>query len=258
VEESKKRKKPEIKADEPEDEPVKAKVSEDEPAKKKKKLGKKERQKLKNSQEGQAGGAAKPEVKQEKKSRYTLFVGKIPFDATKEEIDAHFRKYLKEKVIGVRLMYHKGTGESRGIAFVDVEDKEAYTIALKLHHTKIQDKAINVEPTVGGGGNSETRKQKLNEKKQTLNKKRRERVKKEGSKVPKKSKDSDSKGAKDSGAEAAKEPRDKKPEGKDAKGPGGKVAENPTAEGAKKSITKKHLVKKEASSTKPKLKKKEA
>lgn len=45
-------------------------------------------------------------------------------------------------------------------------DARPLQCALKMHHTKVQDRKINVEPTVGGGGTGQNRKDKLKKKKQ--------------------------------------------------------------------------------------------
>ena len=46
-------------------------------------------------------------------------------------------------------------------------------LALRMHHTEIRNRKINVELTVGGGGNSEARIQKLKEKNEKCLKKER-------------------------------------------------------------------------------------
>jgi RNA recognition motif-containing protein len=93
-----------------------------------------------------------------------LFVGQLSFDTTKEEILACFRKHLieteKMKVandaLSVRLLTHAQTGKSKGMAFLEIKDADTddplivYS-CLKLHHTYINGRRINVERTSGGG-----------------------------------------------------------------------------------------------------------
>jgi nucleolar protein 6 len=58
----------------------------------------------------------------------------------------------------------------KGIAFLDLPDSKSYLAALKLHHSLMGGRHINVEPTAGGGGNSSQRKDKIELKKKRLEK----------------------------------------------------------------------------------------
>ena len=53
-----------------------------------------------------------------------------------------------------------------------------------MHHTKLQDRKINVEPTVGGGGKGQSRMKKLQKKRETFAVVRTKRIKKELAKPP--------------------------------------------------------------------------
>jgi nucleolar protein 6 len=112
---------------------------------------------------------------QEKKSRYILYVTNIPYDASKEDIIKHFGA-LKEKLVSIRMLTDKGTGQFRGTCFIDCADKESFAVALKLHHTKLMDRKIVVEPTVGGGGKGENRMQRLTHKRQKFSEVRKKRI----------------------------------------------------------------------------------
>jgi RNA recognition motif-containing protein len=112
---------------------------------------------------------------QEKKSRYILYVTNIPYDASKEDIVKHFGA-LKEKLVSIRMLTDKGTGQFRGTCFIDCADKESFAVALKLHHTKLMDRKIVVEPTVGGGGKGENRMQRLTHKRQKFSEVRKKRM----------------------------------------------------------------------------------
>ena len=63
--------------------------------------------------------------------------------------------------------------------FVDLKDPISLSKAYKLHHSKIMDRQINVEPTVGGGGKGENRRRKMEEKKKEWSKLRKKRITKE-------------------------------------------------------------------------------
>jgi RNA recognition motif-containing protein len=92
-----------------------------------------------------------------------LFIGQLSFDTTKEEILACFRKHLVETekmkvandALSVRLLTHAQTGKSKGMAFLEIRDADQDPLivysCLKLHHTYIKGRRINVERTSGGG-----------------------------------------------------------------------------------------------------------
>ena len=91
---------------------------------------------------------------------HTLFVGQLPFYATQESILEHFESF---GVLGasVRLLTNKKTGKSKGIAFLEVTSDKQVATALRAHHTLLGNRQINVERTVGGGGNGKARREKL-------------------------------------------------------------------------------------------------
>ncbi|KAJ2371144.1 hypothetical protein IW150_004730 [Coemansia sp. RSA 2607] len=101
--------------------------------------------------------------------RFIAFVGNIPFKTTAEEL----KKIMKSaNPVSVRLGTHKDTGKSRGFAFVEFGSSSDLKTALKFHHHRIGEKKINVELTVGGGGKSETRTKKINERREKLDNER--------------------------------------------------------------------------------------
>ena len=55
-------------------------------------------------------------------------------------------------------------------------------VALALHHSTMKNRKINVELTVGGGGNSEARVTKLKEKNEKARTERKELIQKKGKK----------------------------------------------------------------------------
>nr|XP_006824018.1 PREDICTED: uncharacterized RNA-binding protein C365.04c-like isoform X1 [Saccoglossus kowalevskii] len=115
--------------------------------------------------------------KKKKKSKpNVLFIGNLPYNTTKEEIMEHFKK-AGGSVTDVRLITDKNTGQSRGFGYVDFDNFESVRKGLKLHHSRIFGRKINVEMTVPGRGRSENRKGLIREKnkqwKRKLNKKKR-------------------------------------------------------------------------------------
>jgi len=84
----------------------------------------------------------------------TVFVGQLPLRATADDVAKHFEAAGSAKV---RLLTHRKGGGSRGIAFVELESESAVHSALKLHHSVMDGRRINVERTVGGGGKSDRR-----------------------------------------------------------------------------------------------------
>jgi RNA recognition motif-containing protein len=99
-----------------------------------------------------------------KKNPCILFIGQLSFHTTSDGIFHHIQKAIGEKKITsstlkIRLLTQDG--KSKGNAFAEFEDPEDMYEALKLHHTQLDGRRINVERSVGGRKNSETRKEKL-------------------------------------------------------------------------------------------------
>jgi RNA recognition motif-containing protein len=77
---------------------------------------------------------------------YSLHVTQLSYDATDFDVRHHFVS-AGCAVTGVRLVYDRAlnTKTFRGVAFVDVADKESYETALKkLHSSKMLQRKINV------------------------------------------------------------------------------------------------------------------
>jgi len=105
--------------------------------------------------------------------RYILFVGNMPFGAMKEDIEKHF-SCVKPRgdISSVRILTSKKTAKSKGCAFVEFSNSAAYNLALKLHHTSMNGRTINVEATAGGGGKGRNRTQKIKVKNEKIRKER--------------------------------------------------------------------------------------
>lgn len=107
--------------------------------------------------------------------RFILFVGNLPYDVSESEMLAHFKNSNPDRM---RIRNDKG------IAFLEFDNdskeiQRKMELALRMHHSTMRNRKINVELTVGGGGNSEARKTKLQDKNSKLLTERRERIKQE-------------------------------------------------------------------------------
>lgn len=98
-----------------------------------------------------------------------LFIGQLSYDTTKEGLFNHVKEELgdehkvTQESVRIRLLTDAKTKKSRGMAFLETNDPELMYACLKLHHTDIDGRRINVERSAGGNKSSETRKAKLKE-----------------------------------------------------------------------------------------------
>ncbi|TGZ77975.1 hypothetical protein EX30DRAFT_366234 [Ascodesmis nigricans] len=127
----------------------------------------------------------------EKNIRFIAFVGNLPYTATKESLETHFKSV---EPASVRLITDKADpSKCKGYAFVEFEKYDRMKFCLeKLHHSMFDDgvsepRKINIELTAGGGGKTSHRRQKLAEKNQKLNEQRRRRYEAEMSEKNEKS-----------------------------------------------------------------------
>lgn len=107
-----------------------------------------------------------------KAPRFILFVGNLPYDIQQAELISHFKNSNPDR-IRIR--------PDKGIAFLEFDNdtqeiQSKMELALRMHHTEVRNRKINVELTVGGGGNSEARIQKLKEKNEKVLEERKKRV----------------------------------------------------------------------------------
>ncbi|GAA6057504.1 hypothetical protein JCM3770_000591 [Rhodotorula araucariae] len=112
--------------------------------------------------------------------RLLLFVGNMPYKVTVDEIKEHFKPC--GEVPTVRLLTPKtapssttpsssssaAAPPSKGCAFLEFTSGTALQSALRLHHSTLLNRKINVELTAGGGGNSAARKAKIDEQRKKL------------------------------------------------------------------------------------------
>lgn len=109
-----------------------------------------------------------------KKNPYILFVGQIPFMTSSEDIFQHFQRHMGKEVITrdcmqiripkdekVKVKKDKDNSDrSKGFAFVEFQDPKIMHECLKMHHTSLDGRRINVIRATGGGKASRVEKQK--------------------------------------------------------------------------------------------------
>jgi len=104
-----------------------------------------------------------------RKNPYIVFVGQLSYDTTNEGLFNHIKNELgkehevTKETVQIRLLTDPKTKKSRGMAFVETSDPELLYACLKLHHTHLEGRRINVERTAGGGKNSDARTTKLSQ-----------------------------------------------------------------------------------------------
>jgi RNA recognition motif-containing protein len=116
--------------------------------------------------ENEEGVPKKKKQKTLKSNPYVLFVGQMAYSTTAAALLEHFQKFLGDHVITpdnfkVRLLTDAKKNRSRGMAFIEANDPKVLFECLKLHHTTLDGRRINVERTTGGGKTSEKRKEKI-------------------------------------------------------------------------------------------------
>ncbi|KAJ3895519.1 hypothetical protein GG344DRAFT_73036 [Lentinula edodes] len=104
------------------------------------------------------------------------FAGNLKYTTPIDSVKEHFS--VCDPPPFVRLLTPKTStpnNKSKGCAFLEFTHRNALQQALKLHQSKLDGRAINVELTSGGGGKSEARLQKLKERNKKLHEQRTER-----------------------------------------------------------------------------------
>lgn len=126
--------------------------------------------KIKNNNQGNEEDDSLRDEKETSNSRYILFIGNLSYECMEDDLRNHFG------VIGdlkdVRILTKKGTGKSKGCAFLEFNSRIIQMKALKLHHSILCGRKINVELTCGGGGKGDKRTGKLKSKIDKMKEKR--------------------------------------------------------------------------------------
>ncbi|KAK8858533.1 hypothetical protein IAR55_002760 [Kwoniella newhampshirensis] len=134
--------------------------------------------------EDEEGAAEKGKKgRKDAKQRFILFVGNLGFKTSREEVQKHFEPAIG-KLPAVRLLTTKPTTpsqapKSRGIAFLELASSADMQACLKLHHSNLKGRDINVELTAGGGGSGEERKRKIDERNKRVGTQRERKAEKE-------------------------------------------------------------------------------
>ncbi|KAJ7651712.1 hypothetical protein DFH06DRAFT_1475723 [Mycena polygramma] len=134
---------------------------------------------------GVSGAAEEPKAKavqSQVKQRFILFVGNLKYTTTADAIKAHFAACDPPPTVRLRTPKPAAPGrpvnKSKGCAFVEFSHRNALQQGLKLHQSELEGRRINVELTVGGGGKSDARLDKLKERNKGLFEQRKDRVEK--------------------------------------------------------------------------------
>jgi nucleolar protein 6 len=102
-------------------------------------------QSLKSERGASAGvSASATEATQKKdKDKHILFVGQLPYSATRESVLAHFKGCAQQgRAVSVRMLTDKTTKKPRGIAFVEFEDEEDANRALLLDYSTVGGRSV--------------------------------------------------------------------------------------------------------------------
>jgi nucleolar protein 6 len=168
------------------DSKVESSTADDKPSKQAKKVKKSKKatkstheDTAESKDEAVAGGDAPLEVSKAeptadsavgKKDRFIVFVGNLPYTATKDELQAHFTKI---EPTDIRIMTDKKTSKPKGFAFVEFDRFDRMQTCLKKYNHSVfgdgkKGRKINVELTAGGGGNTSARVFKIQSKNEKL------------------------------------------------------------------------------------------
>ena len=103
-----------------------------------------------------------------KPNPYIVFVGQLSYETTQQSLFAHFQKELEEfsiteQDLQIRMLTDPKTKKSKGMAFIEVSTPDLLYATLRLHHTFLEGRRINIERSTGGRKNSATRQNKIRE-----------------------------------------------------------------------------------------------
>jgi len=151
-----------------------------------------------------ADGADGDQSEKQRKDRFIVFVGNLPFSTTDASLAAHFKKLAPSSI---RHRTDPKLNKSKGFAFLEFDDYDRMKTCLKVYHHTMFDpdeytndgrekpaetgrdgrkgkdakggRRINVELTVGGGGKKEARMEKIKTKNERLDEQRKRRLEQE-------------------------------------------------------------------------------
>ncbi|KAI0688675.1 hypothetical protein BC835DRAFT_291439 [Cytidiella melzeri] len=126
---------------------------------------------------------SKPKEKSVKQQRFILFIGNLKYSTTKETIREHFAQTCvpppQVRLMTPKVQAGRVATRSKGCAFLEFSSKPPLQEALKLHHSTIEGRQVNVELTAGGGGKSEGRLAKVKERNKELHGQRKKKLEKQ-------------------------------------------------------------------------------
>ncbi|KAF4526087.1 hypothetical protein B566_EDAN007580 [Ephemera danica] len=136
---------------------AKRKISDDEESKQ---ISDVPNKKIKKSDSNDNVSGKNKAASSEKKSKYSLFIGMLPFDTTKEELEEHIQK-SNVNFVSIRMPAYESTNKPRGFAFIDFSSEEDYKAALALNKSVLKGRQISVEYTCAGSKKSKKRSSKI-------------------------------------------------------------------------------------------------
>jgi len=116
------------------------------------------------------------QVKNRTRDRFILFLGNLKYTTSHDAILAHFSAC--DPPPSIRLLtpkLQKTVHKSKGCAFLEFTHRNALQQALKLHHSVLDSRKINVELSAGGGGKSVIRVAKIQKRNKELHDQRKKR-----------------------------------------------------------------------------------
>ncbi|XP_006454033.1 hypothetical protein AGABI2DRAFT_113794 [Agaricus bisporus var. bisporus H97] len=119
-----------------------------------------------------SGNEGEGKEKEKDNARLILFIGNLKYTTSVDAIKAHFSACDPPPQIRLLTPKSSSTGKtsnkSKGCAFLEFTNRTGLQQALKLHHSTLEGRMINVELTAGGGGKSEKRMEKVRERNKAL------------------------------------------------------------------------------------------
>src|SRR5437667_9067071 len=91
--------------------------------------------------------------------RYIVFLGNLPHQPT-TTLQPAIQEHFPIPPISIRIPTKRETNSPQGYAFLEFDSSSALEKALRMHHTNLLGRKVNVELTAGGGGRGENRMEK--------------------------------------------------------------------------------------------------
>ena len=102
----------------------------------------------------------------EKKKRFILFIGNLPFGITKEKVVWFLRNIADNPT--VRLLTKKDSNEPKGCGFVEFVTAKEMQKAVLMDGVLLEGRKVRLQATAAGGGKSENRIKKIEAKQKKL------------------------------------------------------------------------------------------